>query len=76
MMEYGANHPCTYMSSLISLRYEHLKLTEAMIIISNVNKYDITPAADKANQNRGLRGVFKSRRAFPSCWCGKAHSLT
>ena len=29
-----------------------------MTIISNVNKYDITPAADEANQNRGLRGVL------------------
>ena len=57
-MEYGANHPCTYMYLSISLRYEHLKLTEAVIIISNVNRYHITPAADEANQNRGLRGVF------------------
>ena len=75
-MEYGANHPCTYMSSSISLRYEHLELTEAMIVISNVNTYHITPAADEANQNRGLRAVFKSRRPFPLCWCGKSHSLT
>ena len=75
-MEYGANHPCTYMSSSISLRYEHLELTEAMIVISNVNTHHITPAPDEANQNRGLRAVFKSRRSFPLCWCGKSHSLT
>ena len=75
-MEYGANHPCTYMSSSISLRYEHLELTEAMIVISNVNTYHITPAPDEANQNRGLRAVLTSRRPFPLCWCGKSHSLT
>ena len=66
-MEYGASHPCTYMSLSISLRYEHLKLTETMIIITHVNKFHITPAADEANHNRGLRGVFKSRRPFPLC---------
>ena len=53
-MEYGANHPCTYMYLSISLRYEHLKLTEAMIIISNVNKYHITPAADYISDSKQI----------------------
>ena len=63
---------CTYMSYSVSLRCQHLKLTEA-IIISKATKYHITPSADEASQNRRLESVFRSRNTFMLA-CQTAHA--